>query len=429
MISTLGRYQVEQLLGVGSFAAVYLAHDPALDGPVALKVLADHFSTVPEVRERFVHEARLLRRLGGEAGSAGRLVTVHDIAEESGQPYLVMEYLARGSLQERLASHHALASVASSRADDLYRLSDELESCLSIIHAQRVTHRDIKPSNLLIRSTRTPDDSSHPLVRGELLDQDEVLVLADFGVARGTDQTNLTLPAGTPGFSPPEQLSPSVSVDSRADLYAATAVVVAAAVGRPASWPELRGQVTDPEARTSLARCLADIPDDRPPDAASWREEMSRAVPALMLAWVIAPSGPVISPTTVPPTARRWPTTGFGWSRRWLAGGALIAALLGSAATLALQPDEATPAPTPTPTLTGPQIIGPETLLVGERGVYRHQGRPGVTYRWTGPDGKGTDAPSLTVVPTAPADLTVTLTETDGDQRRTSRVTIRVRTQ
>jgi serine/threonine protein kinase len=446
VISTLGRYHVERLLGVGSFAAVYLAHDPALDGPVALKVLADHFSGVPEVRERFVQEARLLRRLGRQAGPAGRLVTIHDIAEESGQPYLVMEYLPRGSLQQRLVPGAGLvladSSLAdsspadSSPADALRRLSAELESCLAIIHAQGVTHRDIKPSNLLIRGTRTPavdredgrpggadsdsDTGSDAPARSRLLDDDEVLVLADFGLARGEDQTHVTLAAGTPGFSPPEQLIASASVDPRADLYAATVVVIAAAVGRPASLSELRGQLNDHTAQASLARCLAVAPTDRPPDAASWHEEISRAMPALARA---GGADPLVSGTA---SVRRRPAKGLRWARsgKWVAGGLLATALIGGGVKLGSPPDDVPPDPAG----GHPQIIGPETLLVGEPATYRHEDRPGVTFQWTGPDGQVSGASSLTVVPTSSADLVVTLTEDDGDQRRSSTLTIRVRT-
>jgi eukaryotic-like serine/threonine-protein kinase len=92
MPSQIDRYDVKELLGSGSFAAVYRAYDPALDADVAIKVLADHHSAVHDVRERFIREARLLRRLASD-----RLVTVHDIGEWRGQPYLVMEAVAGGS--------------------------------------------------------------------------------------------------------------------------------------------------------------------------------------------------------------------------------------------------------------------------------------------------------------------------------------------
>lgn len=81
MPSQIDRYEVKELLGSGSFAAVHRARAPALDADVAIKVLADHHSAVQDVRERFIREARLLRRLASD-----RLVTVHDIGEWRGQP-------------------------------------------------------------------------------------------------------------------------------------------------------------------------------------------------------------------------------------------------------------------------------------------------------------------------------------------------------
>ncbi|MGI9597164.1 MAG: protein kinase, partial [Acidimicrobiales bacterium] len=74
-----------RLLGAGAFAAVYAARDPALDAIVAVKVLGDNHCVDPEVRARFIKEARLLRRVG-----TSRLVPVFDIGEQDGQPYFVM---------------------------------------------------------------------------------------------------------------------------------------------------------------------------------------------------------------------------------------------------------------------------------------------------------------------------------------------------
>jgi eukaryotic-like serine/threonine-protein kinase len=87
------------LIGAGSFATVWLARDPGLDGRVAAKVLADNWSHDLRVRERFLAEGRLLWRLDDE-----RLIRVHGVGElDDGRPYLVMAWADRGSLKERLA--------------------------------------------------------------------------------------------------------------------------------------------------------------------------------------------------------------------------------------------------------------------------------------------------------------------------------------
>ena len=94
----IGRYRVSRLVGSGAFATVYLAWDDALDVPVAIKVLAQNWSFEPEVRRRFIQEAQLLRRVDGT-----RVVRVHDIGEtEEGQPFFVMDYASRGTIEDRL---------------------------------------------------------------------------------------------------------------------------------------------------------------------------------------------------------------------------------------------------------------------------------------------------------------------------------------
>jgi hypothetical protein len=96
---TVGPYRIERLLGVGSFATVWLGHDAALGSHVAIKVLADNWSHDLRVRERFLEEARILWRLDHE-----RLVRVHGLGElDDGRPYLLMAWADRGSLRDRLA--------------------------------------------------------------------------------------------------------------------------------------------------------------------------------------------------------------------------------------------------------------------------------------------------------------------------------------
>ena len=96
----IGSYTIERLLGVGSFATVWLGYDPALDTRVAIKVLAENWSHDLRVRERFLDEARLLRRLEHE-----RLIRVHAVGElPDGRPYAVLAWADGGSLRDRLAA-------------------------------------------------------------------------------------------------------------------------------------------------------------------------------------------------------------------------------------------------------------------------------------------------------------------------------------
>ncbi len=417
MISEIGRYRIERHLGSGAFAGVFLAFDPALDALVALKILGDHVSADPDVRERFVREGRLLRRLG-DASVDRRLVTVHDIAEDDGRPYLVMEYVAGGSLEDRLRAtgHRPLGAWSESAP----HLVNELAGCLAVVHDQGVTHRDVKPSNLLIRT----EEGYEPDRPWSLLSDGESLVLADFGLARDADQTNLTAAAGTPGFSAPEQLSAAATLDERTDLYAATQVVIASVLGRPCDLPALLSAVEGSSTRTVLARCLADNPQERPSKVATWQREIRTTLPTL--AHCLDGRGGVLDPSTAPPARRlSW------WRRRDQSGRPLrgVVAPIALALTLVLAvawwqwpadaPDSG----------DGPQIIGPQTLLVGEAGTYTHEQRPGVTYRWTMPDGGVSEATSIEVTPTDAGDLVVELTAEDDGAERTTRLTIRVRTQ
>lgn len=99
-VERIGRYRLERRLGAGAFGTVWLAHDDELQAPVAVKVLADNWSHRLDVRERFLAEARMLRRAGSD-----RVVQVHDIGElPDGRPYFVMEYADGGTLADLLAA-------------------------------------------------------------------------------------------------------------------------------------------------------------------------------------------------------------------------------------------------------------------------------------------------------------------------------------
>jgi eukaryotic-like serine/threonine-protein kinase len=406
MRDRIGRYELVELLGTGSFAAVYRAHDPALDADVAIKLLGDHHAHVPDIRERFIAEARLARRLASD-----RLVTVHDIGEVDGQPYLVMELVPGGTLAARLDERPVAV-------DALDRVVVELGACLAAVHAGGVVHRDVKPSNVLVRLAAgagdvAADDGASVLAAGERL------VLADFGLARAIDATGVTVAGGTDGFSAPEQRVPSTTIDARADLYSATATVMAAMYGRSATITELRERAGDRSSRAvvaALATGLADDPADRFATSEAWTAAMRDAVAA----W--GGSGAVPS---APPFVHRRVAR-----RRMLVAVAVaaVATLAGVVYVVARDTAPSNPPSDERVSQDGPQIIGPDTLLIGEPGTYIHEARPGVTYRWTDATGATTDAASIEVVPAGPDDLTISLTESDDGVERTSTLVIRVRT-
>jgi serine/threonine-protein kinase len=204
LISTFadGRYRVERTLGHGGMAVVYLAHDESLHRRVAVKVLASNLGDDETFRARFYREARLAGRL-----SHPNIVQVYDAGEtDEGRPYIVMEYVAGKTVSEcgKLEANDAVALV--------------LQACAGLQHAHDagLVHRDVKPGNLLLR-------------------EDGVLKIADFGIARAAETTQLTqlgTVLGTAAYLAPEQAA-GEEVTAAADIYALGAVMFELLTGRP----------------------------------------------------------------------------------------------------------------------------------------------------------------------------------------------------
>lgn len=199
---TLGQYQLIEELGRGGFATVYRALQPQLNRQVAIKVLH------PE----FIRDERALRRFKREAVAVARLthpniVAVYDYGEQEGHAYLVMEYIAGGTLKARLGGKplpyaDALAVVRA------------VGSALDYAHSKGVIHRDVKPGNILYT-----DDGR--------------IVLSDFGIVRlADDESSLTRGViGTPQYMSPEQAL-GREVDGRSDLYSLGIVLFEMLAGR-----------------------------------------------------------------------------------------------------------------------------------------------------------------------------------------------------
>ncbi len=202
----IGRYEVVRRLGVGAFATVWYGWDPALSVPVAIKVLADNWSHDADVRQRFLAEARLLRKISDD-----RVVRVHDIGElPDGRPYFVMDHADGGTLAELVADHPD--------APTALRLGAESARALHVLHEQGVVHRDVKPSNLLLTHR-----GGEPRV-----------LIADLGMAKAlADSSGMTMTVGTPAYMAPEQAHGTGGFDERADVYATAAVTYGLLTGKP----------------------------------------------------------------------------------------------------------------------------------------------------------------------------------------------------
>jgi len=193
----IGRYRVDHVLGSGAFATVWKAHDPELDVVVAIKVLADNWSVDADVRERFLTEARLLRRI-----ESPRVVRVHDVGVQPGddggpdRPYFVMDYIQGGTVADQVGRLSPEGAV---------RLAREAAEAVQVLHDFGVVHRDLKPSNLLVDGRTCP-----PRV-----------VAADLGSAKLlADASGFTVTTGTPAYMAPEQAGQLTGFDGRADVYA-----------------------------------------------------------------------------------------------------------------------------------------------------------------------------------------------------------------
>ncbi|GAA0459940.1 serine/threonine-protein kinase [Actinoplanes campanulatus] len=249
----IGGYRIERMLGAGSFATVWLGHDPALDAYVAIKVLAENWAYDLRVRERFQQEARLLWRLADE-----RVVRVYAVGElPDGRPYSVMEFAEGGSLRDRLDQGELPPTVA-------LRVLREIAAGVAVLHRHRIVHRDLTPGNILFR-TAPPGP--------------ERVLIADLGLAKAlAAASGLTARAGTPGYMAPEQDDPLAAVDTSADVYGlgrlGTRLLSAPpSTGRSRIRPGVPAGVA-----ALLHRATARNPRDRPPDAGAFAAALDRAV-------------------------------------------------------------------------------------------------------------------------------------------------------
>ncbi|MGW2422737.1 serine/threonine-protein kinase [Streptomyces sp. NPDC001709] len=256
-LERIGRYRLARPLGTGAFATVWLAHDDELQAPVAVKVLAENWAHRLDIRDRFLSEARLLRRAG-----SNRVVQVYDIGElPDGRPYFVMEYADGGTLADLLAGGplpvgHALALTA------------EAARAAAALHEAGIVHRDIKPTNVLLHTA--PDGTRRVL-------------LADLGLAKSLAQASvLTLAAGSAGYQPPEQAEPGEGIDERADVYSLGAVGYELVTG---SVPGPPGKVVPPrrlrphlgeDVERALLRALEPDRARRWPGAQAFAHELDR---------------------------------------------------------------------------------------------------------------------------------------------------------
>src|SRR5262245_6638773 len=224
-------YEVEAVLGRGGMGVVYKAQHLALKRTVALKMLAAGHPN-PAERARFRSEAEAVARL-----QHPNIVQIHEVGEVDGRPFFALEYVAGGSLAERLAGRPLAPR-------DAARLVAVLAEAMHLAHSRNLVHRDLKPANVLLqkdeggrmKDEQSPDSSSDSSF---ILDPSSfVPKVTDFGLVRQLDidsgQTSDGVVVGTPSYMAPEQAEGRAnSAGPAADVYALGAILYECLTGRP----------------------------------------------------------------------------------------------------------------------------------------------------------------------------------------------------
>jgi len=206
---TIGRYEIQELIGDGGMGTVWLGNDPMFNRPVAVKVLHSHLVNDPEVLERFKTEAVIQARL-----MHPNIVTVYDFVIDQSSVAIVMERIQGKPLDEVIEKQGALPPNA------CRQIMVQVLSALEVAHKQGLVHRDIKPSNILL-------DQQDGGIQAKL---------SDFGVAKvlGSEKMRTATSAkmGTIYYMSPEQLRSPKHVDLRTDIYSLGVMLYQMATGR-----------------------------------------------------------------------------------------------------------------------------------------------------------------------------------------------------
>ncbi len=297
-LGRLGPYRVLEVLGAGGMGVVFRAEDPQLVRLVALKAMLPALAASDSARQRFLREARAAAALKHD-----HIVTIHQVSEDRGVPFLAMEFLEGEPLDARLEREGKLPVA------EVLRLGIEIALALSAAHQRELIHRDIKPANIWLEARLGEPGASATGGRVKLL---------DFGLARAvTEGGQLTQEAaivGTPAYMAPEQAQ-GKSLDARCDLFSLGCVLYRMATGKPAfkgsdMVSTLMAVATEePPTPVSLnhelpiklskliVALLAKEPAERPPSAQAVVAELQDIAAALARQRVL-PAKPVRAPVT-----------------------------------------------------------------------------------------------------------------------------------
>lgn len=232
---TLGQYEVLEEVGRGGMATVYRARQGSINRVVAVKVLPRSLLHDPGFYERFEREVDVIAHL-----EHPHILPIYDFGNAEGVPYIVMRYLAGGSMRDLI--RRGIPTL-----EDIEKPFSQVAQALDHAHKQGIIHRDLKPGNIM-------------------LDENGNAYLTDFGIARvlGSDLTGSAI-IGTPAYMSPEQAN-GFPLDARSDIYALGVVLFELITGREPY-----------QAETPMALLLKHINEPMPP-ASIFRKDVPPAV-------------------------------------------------------------------------------------------------------------------------------------------------------
>lgn len=203
----IGRYEIQEVLGEGAMAVVYRAYDPEINRSLACKILKAEHCVDDEYTSRFLREGKAAGAL-----SHASIVTIYDVGEIDGRPYIMMELVDGANLGEVLLERKKFSVI------ETITIALQLAKALDYAHAANIIHRDIKPDNII------------------LLQNNETVKVADFGIARMNEseevqKTQVGAVLGTPRYMSPEQAL-GEKVDNRSDLFSVGTIMYEMLTGK-----------------------------------------------------------------------------------------------------------------------------------------------------------------------------------------------------
>ncbi len=300
-------YHLQEMLGEGGMARVYKGYHTRLQREVAIKVILPQSMTSPDFRQLFEQEARLIARLRHR-----NIVTVYDFGESQSMLYLVMQYVAGGTLRDQINNQQPLDP----RRAAMYAL--QMARALHHAHRQGIVHRDVKPLNMLVSAENRNELLLSDFGLAQLFNKSADLPSTTGGANSRTDDQVLSRGggiAGTPTYMAPEQCQ-GQPTDARTDIYALGIVLFEMLVGQPpfradnelGLWyqhvyvpapplQQLNPAVPDLLARIT-ARAIAKAPEERYQSA----REMAQDLEIVLKTRTVAPVQPM---PAKPPRKRR----------------------------------------------------------------------------------------------------------------------------